>query len=280
MIQSHPFVPSFGNLNACAECGRVDGSHAATTRINGRLRGHDPLMDAIDDAEARDRAGTGLERTARGVPPTPIMPDSSDRVIEMSKAARVSGWYVDRSLVPADDAIAAAMPTWIEFLERNPDATLPNGVGGAIVEFLRKQSDLRAVALQGRLLDANTETVRVIGQLAEAEKNVAALRAGVEKLEGQLADAKSLARNARSQRSFVTTDELVDEVHQTLARAFSPNRQTIIEDAIRVMSDCFEGRGVSQLNPAQCEAVVLLTARAILRREATWTVDRQLARIP
>lgn len=68
---------------------------------------------------------------------TPIMPDSSDRVIELAKAQRVGGWYIDRSLVPPD-AVSQAMPTWIEYIERNPDCTLPGGVAGALLTFLTK----------------------------------------------------------------------------------------------------------------------------------------------
>lgn len=68
---------------------------------------------------------------------TPIMPDSSDRDINLAKAARIQGWYIDRSLVP-DDPISQAMPTWIEFIQRNPDTTLPGGVAGALLTFLTK----------------------------------------------------------------------------------------------------------------------------------------------
>lgn len=49
----------------------------------------------------------------------PLIGDSSDRTIELSKAKRIQGWTVEE---------------WVAFVRRHPDATLPGGVGGAIVE--------------------------------------------------------------------------------------------------------------------------------------------------
>lgn len=56
---------------------------------------------------------------------TPAIPDSSDRVIEFAVGKRVVGWTVEE---------------WIAFLDRNPDATLPAGVGGALVKHFRERS--------------------------------------------------------------------------------------------------------------------------------------------
>lgn len=70
----------------------------------------------------------------------PVMPDSSDRVIELAKAQRVGGWYIDRSLVPIDKPVEQAMPTWLEFIKANPDCTLPGGVAGALVAFFERKN--------------------------------------------------------------------------------------------------------------------------------------------
>lgn len=49
---------------------------------------------------------------------TPLIGDASDRPIELAKGKRVNYWTVEQ---------------WLDYLRRNPDATLPAGVGGAIV---------------------------------------------------------------------------------------------------------------------------------------------------
>lgn len=51
---------------------------------------------------------------------SPTLGDPADRVMTNK---RVGNWPVSR---------------WIEYLDRNPDACLPSGVGAAIVEHLRR----------------------------------------------------------------------------------------------------------------------------------------------
>ena len=51
-------------------------------------------------------------------PVTPAIPDGSDRDIRLAHGKRIHGWTVVE---------------WIAYFDRNPDATAPGGVAGAIV---------------------------------------------------------------------------------------------------------------------------------------------------
>lgn len=59
---------------------------------------------------------------------TPLLGDSSDRQIELAKAKRING---------------GTIPEWIDWLTRNPDATLPAGVGGALVAHFEHELAVR-----------------------------------------------------------------------------------------------------------------------------------------
>lgn len=76
-----------------------------------------PLNESTDfPGQPRGRGDTMT--TAPYDPTLPLIGDSSDKSISLAASTRIQGWTVDE---------------WIAFLERKPDATLPGGVGGALV---------------------------------------------------------------------------------------------------------------------------------------------------
>ena len=69
----------------------------------------------------------------QGAVRTPLLGDSSDKVIDLSKGGvnregqrTFHGWTIRE---------------WVDFLHRQPDATLPNGVGKALVDYYERALD-------------------------------------------------------------------------------------------------------------------------------------------
>lgn len=56
---------------------------------------------------------------------TPAIPDSSDRVISLASGKRIQG---------------ATVPEWLQWITRNPDCSLPSGVGGALLAHFAERA--------------------------------------------------------------------------------------------------------------------------------------------
>lgn len=70
----------------------------------------------------------GASAPPRNASATPLIGDSSDKSITLSKGKRVQG---------------ATVEEWIELIRQHPDRTLPGGVGGAVVAHFDAQIEER-----------------------------------------------------------------------------------------------------------------------------------------